>query len=1497
MKNTKFVLFIALLIVSGSLFSQTMVVTDDPSYTIGNISSVLDIKSTSKGFLAPRMLASERLAISSPADGLLVYQTDGTTGFYFYNGSAWIIIAAGTTASQWITAGTNIYYNTGSVGIGTSTFDAVNPEKLIVDAGVTTSVNAIYAKGSIDSYLQTNIRNLSNGAVASTDVVATADNGDEITNFIDMGINGSGYVTNPTNTLEIGAANDCYLLSTGNDFILSNNNINKSMIFLTGGTKSANERMRISPTGKIGIGTGVPTARLHILGQFDEPQFKIQGVAAQTADLMQVYNSAGTTKLVTIDSDGHLLLGGTGLGSGTNTYLQVNSATSGSTPSPSPASTIVEFDSEEANRSDMVFRLSDTGHPSIYLTKSGGNLAVPLNLVAGNEVGSYQFRAYCGNGWNTIAGISSSYQGNGTTSTGDLRLETSNNDGVQPESVTRLYLSPAGNVSIGTGSTAPESMFNVGNSQQFQVNTSGNIVKTNNVTSSWPASQGAANTFLKNDGAGNFSWAAGVGSVLSITATAPLTGGTITSTGSIGINQANNSTNGYLSFVDWATFNGKENVLTFTSPLARTTNTISMPAAAAGVNGYLTGANWTTFNNKLSNTLNSARIFVGNGSNVATGVVLSGDAIISNAGVLTLAASGATAAQYGNTVGTIPVLTIDVKGRTTMASNRSIVDNDIPDNITASNYLPLAGGMLTGQLNTAASTTTTAGLTLPHGVAPTTPVNGDVWSTTSGVYARINGGTVGPFSTGSGNGTVTSITATAPLTGGAITTSGSIGISQANGSTDGYLSSGNWTIFNNKEPAVTKGNLTEATSAVLTITGGTASVIGTGAAIQVKQANATQAGYLSSADWNTFNNKGSGAVTGVTATAPVVSSGGTAPVISMAAATSAVNGYLTNTDWTAFNAKLPLAGGTLTGKLNTLASSITTAGLTLPHGVAPTTPANGDIWTTTNGIYSMINGLVVGPLAAANSNSYAQGGNTFTALASLGTNDNFDLTFKTNNSEKMRISASGNVGIGISNPVYKLDVAGNVNISTASASSTLTINAQGSTTNPAKILFTNTAGNGDFQIGGEGGDIVWQGGGGRTLQMGAWHGIDLIGGRNTLTALAYLAGTNAVYNTRILNTNNSIGLIVQGVSGQTGNLQEWRNTSGTVLSSVTSTGKLNTAASTAATSGLNLPHGTTPTAPVDGDIWTTTTGIYSRINGATIGPLGSAGSTFTQNGNTFASIATLGTNDNFDLAFKTNNTEKVRISASGNMGIGTSSFDITNPEKLLVNAGTTTSVNAIYAKGTINNYFQTNIQNLSSGTQASSDFVATANNGTETTNFMDMGINGSGFVYQAGNPIVTGKANDCYILGAGNDLLIANNNVAKDMLFITGGTASTNERMRILSGGNVGIGTPTPAAKLDVNGSFKLGPNCPVLTGMLKTSVSVTDNTSFDYTTSRTETVTVTGAAPNATVIVNPRTALATGLGIGYSYVSATNTVIIRITNSGNITSLGTVVFDVTIIQ
>lgn len=62
-------------------------------------SAVLDIKSSTKGVLMPRMSLQERNAIQNPANGLIVYQTDMLSGFYFYDGKNWKPLTAANSVA------------------------------------------------------------------------------------------------------------------------------------------------------------------------------------------------------------------------------------------------------------------------------------------------------------------------------------------------------------------------------------------------------------------------------------------------------------------------------------------------------------------------------------------------------------------------------------------------------------------------------------------------------------------------------------------------------------------------------------------------------------------------------------------------------------------------------------------------------------------------------------------------------------------------------------------------------------------------------------------------------------------------------------------------------------------------------------------------------------------------------------------------------------------------------------------------------------------------------------------------------------------------------------------------------------------------------------------------------------------------------------------------------------------------------------------------------
>jgi hypothetical protein len=97
------------------------------------------------------------------------------------------------------------------------------------------------------------------------------------------------------------------------------------------------------------------------------------------------------------------------------------------------------------------------------------------------------------------------------------------------------------------------------------------------------------------------------------------------------------------------------------------------------------------------------------------------------------------------------------------------------------------------------------------------------------------------------------LSGTAPIT--YNSTTGAIGITQASTSANGFLSSTDWNTFNGKQNALTLGNITEVNSNVFMFPdGGTGKTIGN-FSIQMIQAGATYNGYLSSTDWTTFNNK------------------------------------------------------------------------------------------------------------------------------------------------------------------------------------------------------------------------------------------------------------------------------------------------------------------------------------------------------------------------------------------------------------------------------------------------------------------------------------------------------------------------------------------------------------------------------------------------------------------------------------------------------------------
>ena len=213
--------------------------------------------------------------------------------------------------------------------------------------------------------------------------------------------------------------------------------------------------------------------------------------------------------------------------------------------------------------------------------------------------------------------------------------------------------------------------------------------------------------------------------------------------------------------------------------------------------------------------------------------------------------------------------------------------------------------------------------------------------------------------------------------------------------------------------------------------------------LQVPTASASNRGALSAADWTTFNNKGSGTVTSVTGTAPVVSSGGTTPAISMAAATTSVNGYLTSTDWNTFNNKQPagsylVSGGALdTPSSGTVTNLTGTASININGTVGATTPTTGSFTTMKASTGAAVGGATPGAggiafpataVAVADANTlddYEEG--TWTAAFVPATSGTITLTLATGTYVKIgrAVTISGLFTVAsVSSPVGYLTITG-----------------------------------------------------------------------------------------------------------------------------------------------------------------------------------------------------------------------------------------------------------------------------------------------------------------------------------------------------------------------------------------------------------------------------------------------------------------------------------------
>ncbi|GGH25175.1 hypothetical protein GCM10007423_09190 [Dyadobacter endophyticus] len=123
----------------------------------------LDVQSTSKGLLIPRMLDSERTGIASPATGLLVYQTNGSSGFYYFDGVVWRPLHSGDAVGFTATKNALAINASGSINDFNQEY-AAGPGLNVVTGAYTVPETGIYHVSAIVNYSTTAAVSVSLGA-------------------------------------------------------------------------------------------------------------------------------------------------------------------------------------------------------------------------------------------------------------------------------------------------------------------------------------------------------------------------------------------------------------------------------------------------------------------------------------------------------------------------------------------------------------------------------------------------------------------------------------------------------------------------------------------------------------------------------------------------------------------------------------------------------------------------------------------------------------------------------------------------------------------------------------------------------------------------------------------------------------------------------------------------------------------------------------------------------------------------------------------------------------------------------------------------------------------------------------------------------------------------------------------------------------------------------------------------------------------------------------
>ena len=166
--------------------------------------------------MASKKISELSSSLAPPLSGVTAVVHGGTTYQSTLSTLRQTLVASGShsfTGSQTINGDLTITGKIPSLIIGTGSFhNGQDEQPEILHVQNSGSYNIAHFEGNNQVYAQVNIKNTNSGSFASSDLVLTADNGNEGIHYVDLGINSSTY-----NGGAVGLANDSYLINSGKD--------------------------------------------------------------------------------------------------------------------------------------------------------------------------------------------------------------------------------------------------------------------------------------------------------------------------------------------------------------------------------------------------------------------------------------------------------------------------------------------------------------------------------------------------------------------------------------------------------------------------------------------------------------------------------------------------------------------------------------------------------------------------------------------------------------------------------------------------------------------------------------------------------------------------------------------------------------------------------------------------------------------------------------------------------------------------------------------------------------------------------------------------------------------------------------------------------------------------------------------------------------------------------------------------------------------------------